>query len=215
MDSNRSTAVPAFTPNNCAFCGYLLSGLPAAGRCPECGQEYGAADGIILFGWAQRTGALRLAPLSKWYWIAGVWAVWIGSGVVNALISGEELWLRLLLAALAFLAAVAPMAMVLHMRATAGTRAKPKSQVRLYAEGYGQRKGFGDVALMRWNQDMEIVVAREAEGIYRLQMDRFGPAGYEDWAGRIRLFFLSDAASAAAIQARVKQWQREAGDILL
>lgn len=51
MTENANPPPPAFRRTVCPACGYALVGLPAAGRCPECGTAY-RSDEVILYGWA-------------------------------------------------------------------------------------------------------------------------------------------------------------------
>lgn len=49
--------VPAPIP--CARCGYRIGGLPAEGRCPECGEPHAASIDRFRFAWSAGAGALR------------------------------------------------------------------------------------------------------------------------------------------------------------
>jgi hypothetical protein len=156
-----------------------------------------------------------MAPQTAWFRIAGIWAVLCGLVAISGFFSSHPFMECLIVASITMAYGLAPLAILLLAKAIGRRRSPPTRQVQLYAEGYGQRRGFGTVGLMRWYKNIEIIVKREAEGVYQLRLDRFGPAGHEDWAARVRLFFLADAATAAAIEAQIKQWQRDAGDLNL
>ncbi len=57
MNFNEPKPDAADLPRRCAACGYALDGLPAAGRCPECGADFDFTGGrVVLFGWRRGWG---------------------------------------------------------------------------------------------------------------------------------------------------------------
>ena len=46
--------------DQCPDCGYLLTGLPEQGICPECGLAYGP-DLLVLYGWERKSKPVLLA----------------------------------------------------------------------------------------------------------------------------------------------------------
>ena len=102
-----------------------------------------------------------------------------------------------------------PLLIVICMRIRCGTQGKQNSQVRLYPEGYGQRRGFGPAKLMHWMPLGELSVLHESLDIYRLEIERFGPSGGEDWAAKVSLYFRSDPVAATEIRSRLRQWRSD------
>src|SRR3954447_9035943 len=66
--SDRGEPPAGVRLQSCASCGYLLTGLPDRGICPECGRAYEPSHMVTLFG---RTGGAR------------AWSTnWLQTGVV-------------------------------------------------------------------------------------------------------------------------------------
>lgn len=102
--------MPTVSQEHCSKCGYDLTGLPLAGRCPECGQAYDVDRG---YGIAQPESISQrsyrvTARLRTIAWgIAAVLCLGCGSGL--ALIAKNTqtaLWLGVIFAGVCVLGAV-------------------------------------------------------------------------------------------------------------
>jgi len=64
--------------------------------------------------------------------------------------------------------------------------------------------------MLPWHEDVEIKLAKEEEGLYRMQLDRFGPRGGGDWSVRVCLYFAADEERAREIEQVVREWRKRA-----
>ncbi len=142
-DEQQVEPADCLRPEYCPDCGYILRGLPAEGRCPECGFAYGG-DGIVLYGsgtaWRQEAPPLgALANILLALGAATLCTVYLVFRVnPGILFMCMMAWLFLL-----------------HTfewlrRRARGERRYGRSQLRLFPEGFGQRQGYGSVKLRRW-----------------------------------------------------------------
>jgi hypothetical protein len=123
-------------PGHCGTCSYHLQGLPAEGRCPECGAPYGP-DILIIWG---NAGERKRFPLRIEITIFIVWLM--GALVVTA--SAKSFY--------AF-GLIGIMGLFWGFRIARGWRGW---QVRLSPLGYGMRWSAGEMTLRPWNKDDEI-----------------------------------------------------------
>ncbi|MCY2952187.1 MAG: hypothetical protein NTU53_09455 [Planctomycetota bacterium] len=136
---------PLLRPMRCGQCGYRLKGLAEAGRCPECGLEYSPRR-VVLFGWAcgRKADVANMRARDIWWKSIGfaAFAVWIAftnwqHGTSHFLLLWLLLWALWLVWGL-------------YHRKRNTTDAPRPTQVRLFAEGFAQRDGVGEVTLKRW-----------------------------------------------------------------
>ena len=101
-----AAAVDGLRVDRCPGCGYMLTGLPPAGACPECGRAYDEQL-VVLYGWAagSRGNALsgnRRAVIG----FAALAAFNLFNIAVNRLLRPSAFWTVALLAWLALVVAV-------------------------------------------------------------------------------------------------------------
>ncbi len=199
MPDNTDSATAETDPlrlDRCPECGYLLTGLPDQGICPECGTAY-HPDMIVLYGWAQHVrGNEATRRHGRRWW---VWAV-LG-------------WLLILLL-FNWIAIIILPAWLISMSAPPSQACSPMPphpcSLRLVPEGFAQRDGVGPVKLRRWRPNWRQLI--------------FMPAGPGRWSIRswhhmhivlcgsrtVDFEFSCDAQTAERIQDRVHMWQSQA-----
>jgi hypothetical protein len=165
-----SLSPPSPLASLCGNCGYLLTGLPPCGICPECGQGY-RDDEIVLLGWA--TGphvSTATAPPKR------VWRVALASSA--CLLLNGTLCLfqhQIIPACLWFVGAVGMQGWLLYRRYSLLDSHGGTCHLRLTGVGFAQREGFGPVKLIPWLSDLTVTFRPERAGIYSLGMSRPGP----------------------------------------
>ncbi len=141
IDSPDPLASP---PRWCPECGYAMLGLPAAGRCPECGWGYDEQT-VVLYGRRLRgaeRSARRWTPADRVVGVVLGWVIAFGFLMV-AIVTGQWsllLWWGGFLAFVGFLIWVQA-----HSRE--GWRSH---QLRLTPAGYAARRGFGPARVWPW-----------------------------------------------------------------
>lgn len=75
MANGAATIPPSLVSDVCPNCGYSLVGLPAEGKCPECGGVYDSSQ-VILYGWGR--GQFENLANAKRSRIARASVVWVG-----------------------------------------------------------------------------------------------------------------------------------------
>ena len=137
----------ASPPRWCPECGYVMAGLPAVGRCPECGWGYDEST-VVLYGRAVESveGARpesRFEPVVATVLIAVLTFVGVFMAVDNLVIT--------VIASVG----VAGGAFAVAWRRRL-TPSAPREQVRLTPDGYARRRGFGPVQVEPWTADVEL-----------------------------------------------------------
>lgn len=157
--------MPESSLTECLRCGYDLTGLPPAHRCPECGQPYDASTRV----WRPRSPRMRYVVL-----LAVIPAVFVvverSAGIVHAISRGLPLQasdLILALMASAFIALfiwfqraavrkgmlIAVTREALHARVHGGTQIIPWEDVETITEGY-----WGGVVIKRRGKALTIAL---------------------------------------------------------
>ena len=196
-----------FAPQNCPDCGYALTGLPPAGRCPECGIPYDDTM-IVIYGFgagARQRGYNRRDERPSWMRITLFCAV----GVVVAfmwLSTGGGRGLGLVMTV--FLAA----SMWDWWRRRAIASPLPV-QLRMTPEGFAQRDGFGAVTLVPWSKPGLYVRLR------RMRKDSFALVAEgrllnllvgKTWVG---VEFPASSDTARFVSDQIENWIQRAGAV--
>lgn len=199
INDKQDQATDPLRLDRCPDCGYLLTGLPGQGICPECGFAY-RPDMIVLYGW----GAGKRATLSTIRWRSVSWRLlWsmlsILPQIIMLLFVGANLYGLLLV--MGFLAVDGTW---VYRRWRVGQETPRPAQLRLMPEGFAQRVGTGKVKLRPWTRSTRVFVTRKKPPVYRIREE-------------IVFFRLSmrpvidveiecDAETAERIKGRIKQW---------
>lgn len=140
----------------CGECGYALRGLPPAGKCPECGNDY-ASDEIAIFGHAfgNRATPANAKPVRAILLLLIMllaFAPNVAHTLDRALIDPRPIYLVPVLA----LAAV--LGIHVYSWFAARSRTRMPSQLRLSSRGLRQRDGAGSVRLRPWSKVRKLKV---------------------------------------------------------
>jgi hypothetical protein len=188
--------------DRCPDCGYLLTGLPERGVCPECGSAYDEQM-IVLYGWGCGD-RLSLANSHGWRRV-----------MLGALLLPQMIMMLILAAAAAMFQSLGWLWLIPWILAVAyfmwrwrriRRDAPAPSQVRLCPQGYAQRDGLGPVTLQPWRRGVVMQLTPAGRGRYRIRRQvRFlsmpvGPLG------KIGLEFECDATKAESIGKRMQAW---------
>ena len=167
---SNSLSRPSPLARLCGNCGYLLTGLPTCGICPECGEDY-REDQIVLVGWATGLQVSTATASPKRVWrVALVSSGWL---LINGTINLFE---HNIGAACGWFGAMAVMqGWLLYRRQSLIDSHGGTCHVRLTPVGFAQREGFGPVNLIPWLADVTIALRPERAGIFSLSMSRPGP----------------------------------------
>lgn len=201
-------------PDRCPDCGYLLTGLPEKGQCPECGQRYDSAETIVLFG-RTRSASTAGTIIAGTAGCVGCFGLWLLTSFV--------LWhvlvmLRLHPSIAGVLAACVPLVLLFrYLSRLTSTRwpapdtqpADPSAlmQLRLSSEGFGLRSGFGLCRLQPWPRGMRVQLSPDTGGYYLLEI--VGPPVellLPKYRWRLRFVFECSETLAEQVRRRVERW---------
>lgn len=188
--------------DRCPDCGYMLTGLPGQGICPECGFAY-RPEMIVLYGW----GRADVSHARGWRLVALVllncgWLVQLILPIILGLWFGyswEYLW------AVAFLAFIT---WVSFRRWRRNRQDSPAPvQLRLCPVGYAQRDGVGRVRLHAWTSNSGIELRQSGGRSYRI----FRHLPFWSWPWpQIDMEFDCDPATAQRVEEQIRHWQGQA-----
>ncbi len=140
----------ASPPRWCPECGYVMAGLPAVGRCPECGWGYEEST-VVLYGRAvESVEGARPESTPEWAVLGSVAVGCLIAATVSLATDGSAVAVA---AAAAVGVAGAVFAYAWQRRLAPSA---PREQVRLTPAGYARRRGFGPVQVEPWTADVEL-----------------------------------------------------------
>lgn len=153
-------------PRRCGDCGYELTALPSAGRCPECGQVY-LEDELVLFGWAGGNDAnIATAHISRMLWVlVPIMLAFLVIGVLS--IRRDPIWT--LLWSLIGVFVLTRMAWIRYSNAAISPA---PVQLRISPHGIGRREGVGPVGLLPWGDTPFCKVTSPTKKLRRLLIAR-------------------------------------------
>lgn len=190
--------------DRCPDCGYLLTGLPEQGICPECGVHYDSSRLIVLYG---RTTMGALGPWA--WWQVALAAPWLLVIVVLGLVLAYKpsSICSLVCPAVAWgIIGIIAYRWIRHWQAT--NELPAPEQLRLAPEGFGCWTGCGPCSLQPWQRCMHLRITKWRRNRYRLEI--FAPHEIVPhycshlW---LRFYFQSDGAPTERIPTRIEQWR--------
>ncbi len=201
-------AAPFNPPPFCPECGYALRGLPAAGRCPECGWGYGRE--LVLF-----ESADVAAGRSGWWSVHALNAAFVVFLVVTLLMVTRWLQYDGFVQNLLVLLAVGAVGWVKSILSGRDLE-RGLWQARFSPAGFASRRGAGPARWVRWN-DMQAVELKAVyppdEGPARrhvLRVRRRVDSLWEADEALLRIEFDATAAEARAVHDRLIAWRHAA-----
>ena len=200
-------SVEAFNPPQfCPACGYALKGLPAVGRCPECGAGYGGE--VVLFdepgiaAWHARWAAAGFAI------VAAMQAVVLSDAVSRG---------KPVLVAAAVLSVVVYGAWAVR-RAIGIRSGGSRGQARFGATGFAHRLGPGPAAWERWGERHRLIltpVAPPGDGPPRqhvLRIKTLVTGVWDEEREALRMDFEAGEVEAQQIYEQLAAWRAAAID---
>jgi hypothetical protein len=158
----------AFDPR-CGNCGYLLTGLPSGGICPECGCEYDESE-LVIAGWAAGPHESVETATPKRVWRAAL----LSLGFVWAQIFIDLLQHRLTDALEWCGCGIVLLAWFFYRRWMLINEFGYTAHVRISPRGIAQRQGFGPVNLLPWAANLKFSLTPRPGGIQLLSVSRVG-----------------------------------------
>lgn len=148
-------------PRRCGDCGYELTALPAAGKCPECGQDY-REDELVLFGWPGRTrNPVARDAEHAWRGLM-VWSV-IGVSIVGALLFADRADDALLMAMI-----FGPIVTAYGILVDLEPDHPGPTQAQITADGIGQRDPLGSMRFRKWSPRHQLRIIQDAPARWRI-----------------------------------------------
>lgn len=145
----------------CGNCGYELTALPRAGRCPECGGDY-REDELVLFGWPGRTrNPVARDAEHAWRGLM-VWSV-IGVSIVGALLFADRADDALLMAMI-----FGPIVTAYWILADLEPDHPGPAQAQITADGIGQRDPLGSMRFRKWSPRHQLRIMQDAPARWRI-----------------------------------------------
>jgi hypothetical protein len=202
------TTDPTSTPDplrldRCPDCGYLLTGLPEQGICPECAFAY-SPEMIVLYGWGRGQRA-NITNARGWrvivFGLLGcVWAL-------SMLLPGTVMFVlfrdwRIMLLVLGLFVAFT-WALLRRWRRNRQDSPAPV-QVRLCRQGFAQRNGIGPVRLRQWRTNNRLRLRPSGSQLYRIVEN----VSFWSWSFKlVDMEFACDPAAAQRITSRINTWR--------
>ncbi len=189
-------APPLITPH-CGQCGYRLEGLPAEGRCPECGESY-HPDRIVIAGWGSEgketglNGPPERAGKLFFYFIAGSLLI-----AATEFVRGRA-WDGIFY--LFWFAVIAAVGMYNRWRLISDYVVG--AHARIFPEGFAQRDGFGPCKLHPWSTAGRVTLEPAANGRYSLRI-----TSSTVWTLPVSIEFECDEAKAARLREAIDRFK--------
>ncbi len=207
IPDNQHEAADPLRPDRCPDCGYLLTGLPEQGICPECGTPYDTPRLIVLYGWTSRMNAL-----GPWgWWRFAVEQVALGIVFFNAdwLQARLHIHIPFWIVYGLFAGAVSAVGMQWCRRWLARNELQAPELLRLSPAGFGARTGYGQCSLHPWETAMQLSIRPWRRKVYRLEIYQKRAPHALDF--QFRFHFQCDDATAKRVVTCVEQWRQEDG----
>ncbi len=189
--------------DRCPDCGYLLTGLPEEGICPECGFAYNA-EMIVLYGWGSGQRA-NITNARGWrvivFGLLGcVWALqMLLPGTVMLVLYRDwrnMLWVLGMFVGLTW-------ALMRRWRRNRQDAPAPV-QVRLCPWGLAQRNGIGPVKLRQWRRNTRLRLLRSGHQLYRIAEN----VSFWSWSFHlVDTEFECDSRVAERIAGKINTWR--------
>lgn len=201
INDNQHEATDPLRLDRCPDCGYLFTGLPEEGLCPECEFAY-TRDIIVLYGWAR--GPHRSGINMRLGWIE--WSITRTFLVVLAmLVVGVESGSGMAMGVAGVLA-TGCVGYSGYRRWRVRREAPAPVQLRLFPQGFAQQNGIGPVnRLLAWRR-RQVCIRKLQEGRYRIRSWRFLQWQIGSRLRSIDFEWQCDDATAARIEQRISDW---------
>lgn len=206
IGDKRCEVIDPLRLDRCPDCGYLLTGLPEEGICPECGFAY-QADMIVLYGWA-RGHQVNQANTRGWgskFWRLFSYMCGLYVLLPAVLSFARRDWRGIWPAVLAV--SIVAYGIARRLRRDPEAPSAPV-QVRLCPQGYAQRDGIGPVKLRQWRRNMRIELRRSGSDMYRVSHRLSFWRGLIWPYGTVDMEFECSQRIADKIVSKVNTWRK-------